>query len=221
MFLFSYLDKMVKRLGLILVFIVFIIIFFISFLFFNQIKELDGGDSVSGVEGTGQVVGGGELGTNEESGEQKMQGAGEFDNRDVGSAGSGGGGTGGLTGSEAGNAVAADTSVGDQELDNKSDAPLCLLARPGNLPNIGCEVNYIRADSVSLKILNDLDEDMLVNIVLNDCFTTAYGLVSNKGNSDFVFSCSVQDYFESDMTITYTIGQNNIPIIGFVKGFIS
>lgn len=219
MFLFSYSDKMVKKLGLILAFIVFISIFFISFLFFNQIKELDGGDSASGVEGTGQIVGGGEPETNEGGG-QEIQKVGEFDGGStVGSAGSGGGGAGGLTGSGTGNA--ADTSVGNRELDNGSDKPLCLLARPGNLPNIECEVNYIKTDSVSLKILNDLDEDMSVNIVLNDCFTTAYGLVPNKGNSDFVFSCSVQEYFEGDMTITYTIEQSNIPVIGFVKGFAS
>lgn len=218
MFLFSYLDKMVKKLGLILVFIVFISIFFISFLFFNQIKDLGKGDGAGGAGNTKLAIGGGELGANEGSDAQKVQETGGFDSGGVGSAGSGGG-TGGLTGSGAGNA--ADTSAGDQKIVDRGDKPLCLLARPGNLPNIGCEVNYIRTDSVSLKMLNDLDEDMSVNIVLNDCFTTAYGIVLSKGNSDFVFSCSVQEYFESDMTITYTIGQSNIPMIGFVKGFIS
>ena len=210
---------MVKKLGLILAFIVFISIFFISFLLFNQIKELDEDDNVSGAEGTEQVIGGGEFETNDGIGEQKIQGAGEFEISKTDNAGSGGQNMQDSKGIETENAVSAE--IGNQRLENGSDKPLCLLARPGNLPNIECDVNYIKLDSVSLKILNDLEEDISVNIVLNDCFTTAHGLVPNKGNSDFIFSCDIQEYFESDMAIIYTIGQSNIPVIGFLKGFSS
>ena|SRR3989344_9015426 len=218
MFLFLYSDKMVKKLGLILGFVIFISIFFISFLFFSQIKELGGGDSIGDTQGTGQAIGG-ELEIKEDSGRQEIQKVGGFDSGGMGGS-TGGTGGGGQNAQGSGGSGVGNTGIGNQELDNRSYKPLCLLARPGNLPNIECEVNYINADSVSLKILNDLDEDMSVNIVLNDCFTTAHGLVPNKGNSDFVFSCSIQEYFESDMTITYTIGQSNINVIGFVKGFI-
>ena len=222
MFLFLYSDKMVKKLGLILGFVIIISISFISFLFFNQMKEL-GGDSMGDTQGTGQAIGERELGINEDSGGQEIQKVRGFDSGGTGgstggSGGTGGGGTQGSEGSDVQNTT--NVEIGDNELKSEGDRPLCLLARPGNLPNIRCEVNYINADSVSLKILNDLEEDMSVNIVLNDCFTTAHGLVPNKGNSDFIFSCGIQEYFESDMTITYTIGQSNIKVIGFVKGFI-
>src|SRR3989338_2604352 len=72
---------------------------------------------------------------------------------------------------------------------------VCMLVRPGNLPDISCSVNYIKSDMVSLKIKNELGERINISIKLDSCNPEVSELVENFQEKDFVFSCSNKEYF--------------------------
>jgi hypothetical protein len=50
-----------------------------------------------------------------------------------------------------------------------SQIPMCMLVRPGNLPDIGCFVSSITKEGVNLNLKNELGEDVGVEISLASC----------------------------------------------------
>ena len=133
------------------------------------------------------------------------------------SSGAGGGGGGGGSGS--GYSETGISSSGENEnIDGNSS---CTLIRPGNLPNIECSVNYIKKDGVSLKIINELGEDMDVKISLEKCSPEFLESIQNSHYRDFVFLCgnSEIEHFNSDIYISYILNQGKIVEIGgFIDG---
>ncbi len=130
-----------------------------------------------------------------------------------------GSGTGSGVGGKAGETSSSSGIINSTNQDSTNNDFLCLLARPGNLPNIECHVNYIKTDSISLKISNALGEDIFVEIIIDGCSSNVQGFVKNNENTDFVINCSVENYFESELTMIYSIGNNNIVINGIVSGY--
>ncbi|MDO8508753.1 MAG: hypothetical protein Q7S27_03660 [Nanoarchaeota archaeon] len=98
------------------------------------------------------------------------------------------------------------------------DKQLCLVVRPGNLPNIECKVNYIHEGEISLKIANSMGENLFVSIFLSGCASIVNGEVLNNGNLDFIFFCETDEYIEKEMIMTYNIGSSSIELNGIVIG---
>ncbi len=94
----------------------------------------------------------------------------------------------------------------------------CTLVRPGNIPNVDCDVNFITLQGVSLKISNSIGQAINVKILLNNCDTEKESVIENNEQKDFFFSCAIEDFFEEDITVTYEINENTIQVYGFVSG---
>jgi hypothetical protein len=106
--------------------------------------------------------------------------------------------------------------------EQKANESACVLARPGNLPNINCFVNYIMKNSISLKIENKLGEDIGINLDLKTCSPKINDGIENNEEKDFVFYCDNNDYFNEDIVITYILkGNGTVAIGGFVNGPVS
>ncbi len=98
----------------------------------------------------------------------------------------------------------------------------CVLVRPGNLPNINCFVNYIKRDSISLKIENKLGENIGISLDMKTCSPKINDEIKNNEEKDFIFYCNNADYFNEDIVITYILKENGtVAIGGFVNGPVS
>ena len=86
---------------------------------------------------------------------------------------------------------------------------------------IECSVNYIVDESVSIRVENNIGEDISINIILNECSNQANGFIANGNVADFTFSCATGDYFEEDLVVSYTVGGNMVQINGIVSGPVS
>jgi hypothetical protein len=132
-----------------------------------------------------------------------------------------GGDSGRSSGSSAGsaNANGFENNSNPEERLNQSS---CSLIRPGNLPDINCFVNYIKTNSVSLKIENKLGEDIGIMMNLNTCSPQLQNTIKDNEQKDFVFSCNNNDYFSQDILISYFLsGNGTVNIGGFVNGYVS
>jgi hypothetical protein len=95
----------------------------------------------------------------------------------------------------------------------------CMIIRPGNLPGIECEVNYITKNSTSLKMKNGFGEDISIIASLSGCNPIIFEKISNNRDKDFIFSCKNEGYFNKEISLTYVIGdETEISIGGFVSG---
>lgn len=115
--------------------------------------------------------------------------------------------------------VGGSSNIGVQRTDGNDINNFCSLVRPGNLPNLICDVNYIKKGEVSLKISNNIGENVNVYVILKECPNEGDALVENGESRNFVFSCSFSNYFESDIILTYTIGDKVVEATGIVGGF--
>jgi len=68
--------------------------------------------------------------------------------------------------------------------------PSCILSRRGAFPGLKCTVNYIKKDSVSLKIKNNIEENIPVVVSLESCTPILNFILPFNGEGDFVFSCN-------------------------------
>lgn len=127
----------------------------------------------------------------------------------------GGGSGGGSDGSSGG----TDTNPGGSSGEN---TPLtCVLIRPGNIPDVGCSVNYINANGVSLKIKNDFGKDLKITADLESCHQEITEIVENKNSRDFVFSCNNSGIFYHNLAVKYFVDNGTISVGGFVSGSVS
>lgn len=133
-------------------------------------------------------------------------------------------------GSEAGSGGSSGGGSGNTEGRNSNPVPIeerrnessCILIRPGNLPDINCFVDYIKEDSISLRIENKLGEDIGINLDLKTCSPKIQDKIKNNEKKNFIFYCSNNDYFNEDIIITYILKENgNVSIGGFVNGPVS
>ena len=180
---------------------------------FGEKEEIVGNNGIGagGGSGAGGISTGGNIGTGGGGGGGSGGGSGGS---------SGGGGSGGAGGAGAGAVAGAGSSSGGNSSSTSGDL-LCLLARPGNLPGIECSVNYIVDGSVSIRIENNIGEDISVNVILNGCSNQVNGFVANGNVADFTFSCSTEEYFEDDLIVSYTVGGNIVQVNGIVSGPVS
>ena len=94
----------------------------------------------------------------------------------------------------------------------------CTLVRPGNLPDITCSVNYIKKDSISLKMRNALGEKIFAIIKIDTC-SESNGTIENNQEKDFNFSCNNKNYFNEVVSLTYILeGNKRTDVGGFVIG---
>ncbi len=114
------------------------------------------------------------------------------------------------------------SNVTSEDLQDRLNQSSCSLIRPGNLPDINCFVNYIKKESVSLKIENKLGEDIGIMMNLNSCSPELQDTIKNNEQKDFIFSCNNNDYFSQDILISYFLsGNGTVNIRGFVNGYVS
>jgi len=183
-----------------------------SFLFLSSKKDYsedktnkaisDGKDNGNTVPSSGI----GELPTIKSSNSEEGNSSGE------GSGGSGGSGEGGTS----------ETPKSTNESQEKSIIEkTCMLVRPGNIPDVTCDVNYIAKKEVSLKIKNELGEKIGIIIQLDTCDELS-GEVENDNEKDFIFSCDNEDFFNQAIFISYLLeGGKKVDIGGFVRGSVS
>ncbi len=133
---------------------------------------------------------------------------------------SGGGGGGG--GSSGGGSSSPGNPAGQQnQTQEPIAAPSCNIVRPGNIPNVGCTVNHIKQNEISIKLDNGSGEDINVKISLENCVLQE-GIVQNNNERDFIFPCSIQgSYYEGDITINYLVPGDSISTGGIVSGIVS
>ena len=201
----------IKNLVLILGIMVIVSVFFIYFAFFGSDAEKFQDDQ----DGEGRIANSRNLN------EGMVDDGNTFDkdfiieNEETNAAGGGGGGGGDSAGIAG---VPSETEGSEAEQQSER---LCLVARPGNIEGIECSVNFIQSGSISLKITNNAEEDILVNMVLEGCSNETNGTVLSGRQDNFVFSCDAEDYFEKSLHVTYTISGNVIKLNGIVSGTVS
>jgi hypothetical protein len=138
----------------------------------------------------------------------------KIDNSDNGASGS----SGGLSGGSGGGSSGTDNKDANQP--EVSQIPMCMLVRPGNLPDIGCFVSSIKKDSVSINLKNEIGEDIGVEIKLNSCSPVIKSTLENNQIKNFVFKCEeIEDYFNREVSISYILSDNKrVDISGFISG---
>lgn len=104
--------------------------------------------------------------------------------------------------------------------ENSGEVPLCILVRPGNLPDITCSINYIHKDEISIRLQNKIGKDLGVVISINECYPEIFEDVKNEEEKSFTFSCeSHEGYFNEQISISYIIDlEKRVDINGFVQG---
>lgn len=101
----------------------------------------------------------------------------------------------------------------------QNQTSVCMLVRPGNLPDIFCDVNYISQEQVSLKITNNLGEKISTKIKLDTCTPQLTKDIENSQEENFVFTCENEDYFNQAIFLTYELlDGEKVEIGGFVSG---
>jgi hypothetical protein len=106
--------------------------------------------------------------------------------------------------------------------EESGEVPLCILVRPGNLPDITCSVDYIHKEEISLRLKNEIGEDLGIIIEVDNCLPEISENIKNGENKSFIFSCEPHEgYFNEQISISYIIGQTErVDINGFVQGTI-
>ncbi len=133
-------------------------------------------------------------------------------------------GTGGSSGGSSGGGGSGVISEPGAESEKVNEEDYCVLIRPGNLPHITCFVNYIKNESVSLKIRNQLGESMSVKMKLGGCTPEVQEIIENDEEENFVFECdnSGKEEFYEDVFVTYILeGEIKVEIGGIVGGIVS
>ncbi|MFA5060864.1 MAG: hypothetical protein WC494_00935 [Candidatus Pacearchaeota archaeon] len=100
------------------------------------------------------------------------------------------------------------------------ESPSCILIRPGNLPDITCGVNYINRDEISIKLKNEIGENLGIIINIENCQPEIKEELKNEEEKSFIFFCeSPEEFFKKQISISYIINQTErIDINGFIMG---
>lgn len=129
------------------------------------------------------------------------------------------GGNVGAGGGSGGSGVSGGGEVSSEGNNTISRENSCMLVRPGNLPNIKCSVNYIKQDSVSLKIKNEIGDKIDIELKIDTCNPELRETIENMDEKDFVFFCINQNYFNQALYLSYIFGnESRVEIGGFVSG---
>ena len=185
--------------------VILIFLFGVAFIYSPKNSERGINERVLKTEDTGNL----ESEDNLISGEAIYEGTG----RSSGGS-SGGGGSSGSGG----------ISEPGSESEEVNEENYCVLIRPGNLPHITCFVNYIKNESVSLKIRNQLGESMSVKMKLGECIPEVQKTIENDEEENFVFECDNfgKEEFYEDVFVTYVLeGEIKVEIGGIVGGIVS
>lgn len=123
-----------------------------------------------------------------------------------------------IGGESSGSSGGGSSGGSSEEVQRTYESPQCMLVRPGNLPDISCTAERISADSVILKIRNEFGQSINASIHLDSCTPKLSGVIENNQEKEFVFSCSNNEYFNEALSISYSFGDNQVDIGGFISG---